>query len=170
MKKVSKGFYLGSIIGATGLSFILFIAGRITIQSGDNDVGFAFIILGFIPMIYAAVINCVLWYKAWASIQDGHARTTPGKAIGFLFIPIFNLYWLFQAFWGFAKDCNSYIDRKGLSISKLPEELFLTFSILTLLNVFLRRIPIFGIIFSLVTFVILVIVINKLCDVINDMQ
>jgi hypothetical protein len=37
-------------------------------------------------------------YRAWKCLQPGGlARTTPGKAIGFLFIPFFNLYWIFQA-------------------------------------------------------------------------
>jgi len=82
--------------------------------------------------VCTALIWSVLWYKAWASIQDGHARTTAGKAIGFLLIPIFNFYWLFQAFWGFARDYNSFIKRNRLQARELSEGLFLVQSILIL--------------------------------------
>jgi Na+/proline symporter len=51
----------------------------------------------------------VLLYKAWTAIQHGPVpvRTTPGKAVGFLFIPFFNCYWIFQALWGWTKDYNA---------------------------------------------------------------
>ena len=39
-------------------------------------------------------------------IQAGGVRTTPGKAVGFLFIPFFNLYWVFTTYVGLAKDWN----------------------------------------------------------------
>jgi len=44
------------------------------------------------------IFNTVV-YKAWEAIQNGHARTSPGKAVGFLFIPCFSLYWMFPAYW-----------------------------------------------------------------------
>lgn len=64
-----------------------------------------------LPLLAAAVLQYILIYKLWQVIQDGHARTTPGKAIGFLFIPFFNLYWYYVAFHGLARDMNGYIER-----------------------------------------------------------
>jgi hypothetical protein len=58
-----------------------------------------------------AVCLYVLLYKAWSVIQDGRPRTTPGQAIGFLFIPFFNLYWIFVAYRGLAEDLNRYGQR-----------------------------------------------------------
>ena len=57
------------------------------------------------------VLQFVLLYQFWKVNQDGSAGTTPGKAVGYLFIPIFNLYWLFRAYCGLANDQNRYIDR-----------------------------------------------------------
>ncbi|MCL2120465.1 MAG: hypothetical protein FWH27_18790, partial [Planctomycetaceae bacterium] len=42
------------------------------------------------------------------------ARTTPGKAVGFLFIPIFNFYWIFVAFRGLGKNMNETLRRYGI--------------------------------------------------------
>ena len=71
-------------------------------------------------------------YKMWDAIQDGHARATPGQAVGFIFIPFFNLYWIFRAFWGFAEDCNQYLDRHALSARKLSTGVFLAYTIVSI--------------------------------------
>jgi hypothetical protein len=65
----------------------------------------------YFPIIAAAVLQYLLTYRFWQIIQDGFQRTTAGKAVGFLFIPFFNLYWYFVAFFGLSKDTNSYVDR-----------------------------------------------------------
>lgn len=62
-----------------------------------------------IPMFAGTILMFVLLYKLWGVVQDGQAATTPGKAVGFLFIPFYNFYWIFQAYWGLAKDLNRYI-------------------------------------------------------------
>jgi hypothetical protein len=61
------------------------------------------------PLIAAAVIQFVLIFQLWQIVQDGFARTSPGKAVGFLFIPLFRIYWQFVAYFGLAKDLNRYI-------------------------------------------------------------
>jgi hypothetical protein len=63
------------------------------------------------PLMASYVLAGTLLYNFWTIIQDGFASTTPGKAVGFLFIPIFNLYWYFRAFYGLSKDIKFYIDR-----------------------------------------------------------
>ena len=125
--RLTKNFYVGSIAGGGILALIFMKVGVLP----------AAIVL----MVYAVVIALIMWYKAWKAIQDGQARTTPGKAIGFLFIPFFDLYWMFQAFWGFAKDYNSYISRHEISTSKLPEALFLAYCIISILTGCLSRVP-----------------------------
>jgi hypothetical protein len=65
----------------------------------------------------------MLHYKAWKQIQDGNARTTPGKAVGFLFIPIFNFIWNFTTFKGLAEDMNRYAQRYGINMPPVPENI-----------------------------------------------
>jgi len=163
MEKVSKGFYLGSTAGGAGLGIILLIVGMVKIEIG-------IMLFSIIPTVYAAIVGLVLTYKAWASIQDGHARTTPGRAVGFAFIPIYNLYWIFQAIWGFAKDYNSYIARHEVVTARLPEGLFLSFCILSLCSMFLSRVQYLGIALSIVEFIIGIVMVSKTCDAINSLQ
>lgn len=177
--RVSKGFYLGSIIGAPILAIILLFVAIIGMAMTPLEVGLpAFspaLGIAIALFIYAVVIAFVLLYKAWKAIQDGYARTSPGKAVGFLFIPFFNLYWVFQAFWGFAKDYNAYIRRhyageQGvLSIPELSTNLFLAYCILSLVGGFSSYVPILGFILQIATLVIFIMVINKLCDAINNL-
>ncbi|MBQ9088720.1 MAG: hypothetical protein IJY46_08075 [Lentisphaeria bacterium] len=50
--------------------------------------------------IAGAVFAFILLYKFWKFIpyQESYYVTTPGKAVGFCFIPFFNLYWIFVAY------------------------------------------------------------------------
>ena len=144
MQRMSKGFYLGSYIGGLIATWVLSII-AIFIWP------LFFVVIHI--AVYVYVVNLILLYKAWESIQDGHARTGPCKAIGFLFIPFFNLYWIFRAYWGFALDYNSYISRHGITAAhRLPDGLFLAFCISVLLSwlpfVALANLIIYGVIIS----------------------
>ena len=155
MQKMSKGFYLGSYLVAGILGLIFCSIGWIV---------WPLLILGIPLVIYFFVVFCMFVHKAWSSIQDGHARTGPCKALGFLFIPFFNFYWIFQAYWGFAKDYNAYTTRHGINTApKLPEGLFLAFCILTLVSL----IPFVNFVTSIVNLVLFAVIISKVCDAVN---
>jgi serine/threonine-protein kinase len=59
-------------------------------------------------------------HKCWTAIQDGDARTTPGKAIGLLFVPFYALFWASQAYPGFASDYNRLISRREFRCRPQP--------------------------------------------------
>jgi len=77
------------------------------------------------------VFFCINFHRAWTCLQSGGAQTTPGKAVGFMFIPFFNLYWVFVAINGLPKDWNrivaSYEDLKAAP--KLSETTFLLYCV-----------------------------------------
>ena len=178
MKRLSKAFFLGSYLGGTIATWIiawvlwayLWIDYDWSYYDSYIDVeepAWWFILpaLLIIPIaIFVFVVVCVFIHKAWASIQDGHARTGPCKALGFLFIPFFNFYWIFQAVWGFAVDFNKYASRNNVSAApRLPEGLFLAYSILYVAAI----IPFVGIAISIANFIIGAILISKVCDAVN---
>lgn len=111
---------------------------------------------GGIVNIIATILAYITLYRAWYCLQPGHlARTTPGKAIGFLFIPFFNIYWLFQAFKGLATDWNktasSYNELQ--QAPRLSDGVFLTFCI--------------GCFFPPLNVIMLFIVMSQMCKGIN---
>ena len=78
--------------------------------------------LGIIVAIVAALFGlialisglCIL-HRLWSLIPADKAKTTPGKAIGFLFIPLFNFFWSFIAIYGLAKALNTEARRRAVS-------------------------------------------------------
>jgi hypothetical protein len=103
--RISRGWVIGCWVA--GVALYLFSPG-----------------LSVILSFLARIAFLVLLYQAWASIQDGCTGTSAGRAIGLLFVPFFNLYWVFVATRGFAKAFNSYVDRHGLATRKLEPGLF----------------------------------------------
>jgi len=165
MQRLSKGFFLSSpIVGIASLS-ILGIALAISGPSLSNsDPGVVLLlVLALFGGIYTSIVALVFIYKIWDAIADEHARTTPGKAVGFLFIPFFGFYWIFQVLWGFAKDCNAYIERHSINAKKLPEDLFLACAIVQLCGF----IPYVGALAGLIIFAI---VVSKTCDTVNALD
>jgi hypothetical protein len=150
MKRLSKWFYLGSMIGfpiggtilLTVAVVILVVSGMLTgyvvdlshADSGTLAASILLILLSGAAILYGLSIWYILLYKAWSVIQDSNANTTPGKAVGFIFIPVYNFYWIFKAWWGFARDYNRYIERHNINTSKLKEGLFLAFCILSIFS------------------------------------
>ena len=80
------------------------------------------------------VLGFILLYRCWNSIQDGNPRTTPGRAVGFLFIPFFSAYWLYVAFVGLAKDMNTYCRERKID-ADANERLALVFVLFAYANV-----------------------------------
>lgn len=76
------------------------------------------VILTYIIGLPLLVYILIQLYKAWKSIQilrdydvlEKWKMPTPGKAIGFLFIPIFHLYWGFIAYSTLLSRANRLAD------------------------------------------------------------
>jgi hypothetical protein len=101
--------------------------------------------------IAGTVCAYILLYKLWKLIPSDIARTTPGKAVGFCFIPFFNFYWAFVAWKGLGADLNKTLRQCGIQ-QNVSEGLGLTYSILFVVCcsplVLLCMIPFFGTFFS----------------------
>lgn len=83
--------------------------------------------------ICSVLIELMLFYKMWAAIQDGQVSVSPAKAVAFLFIPVFNVYWTLLMLNGFAEDYNAFIHRRSVQAEELPPVLFLVYAFLFIL-------------------------------------
>jgi hypothetical protein len=169
--RLTKSLYAGTWTVATIVGAFLAANTMLLITLGTwkttpaREIVPIFLLLGIVMVValIGTVVFAVLIYKMWAAIQDGHARTTPGRALGFLFIPVFNIYWAFQALWGFAKDYNSFIERHTLNLRRLPEGLFLAYVVLC----FTTWIPFLGWFLMAANIVVGALMIAKICDAVN---
>lgn len=104
----------------------------------------------FVAFVVMVVFACILLYRYWAVIAQHGARTTPGKAVGFLFIPLFNLYWMFVAYHGLAKDIDAYLDRNRASRAPRPTTGFILVTLIVGLLTFVPVINNFAMLAALV--------------------
>jgi len=105
------------------------------LPNSSTNVGLACV--SEVVILTFAILQFVLLYRFWQIDQDGFASTIPGKAVGFLFIPIFNFYWFFRAYMGLAIDQNRYIARHfeskpGAEVRKAHPLLSLAYLIVSL--------------------------------------
>jgi len=145
VKQIKLFFMLWWILCAAGIAACLTLIGAV---------------LGIPAIIAGVVFYVMLLYKLWCTVQDGRAESTPGKAIGFMFIPFFNLYWQFVAIWGLSKDLNRYAREHNVAAPQANEALALTGCILNCCAI----IPYAGILAAIAGLIVLIIAVNGMCD------
>jgi hypothetical protein len=84
--------------------------------SADNKIDEAFslsmgclLILSSALFLVDTVLLLILLHRCWALLEDTPGATSPGKAVGLLFVPIFNLFWVFVAVYGLARALNAHL-------------------------------------------------------------
>lgn len=120
-------------------------------------------IISFILMLIGMVFGLIYLHRAWVLLQPHTKVSTPGKAVGFLFIPLFNLYWVFIAYWRWSQEWNRLVAASP-SHPKSPrvtEGLFLTYAILSTAG------TLFGALALLPMLIIQLMVVKSLCNVVN---
>jgi predicted Zn finger-like uncharacterized protein len=85
-------------------------------------------------LICSVAIEMLLFYKMWAAIQDDKTSISPAKAVWFLFIPVFNIYWALLMITGFAEDYNSFIQRRAIRAKDLSLSLFMIYAFAFILS------------------------------------
>ncbi|NUM34418.1 MAG: HEAT repeat domain-containing protein [Candidatus Brocadiae bacterium] len=79
-------------------------------------------LIAFIPIL-------ILLAKVWNFLKTEPNCISPGKAIGFLFIPIFNIFWLFYMLYSLSKTYNKYRDRYSLPIQAMSKFILFSFAL-----------------------------------------
>ncbi len=94
--RLPKLLYMFPVVATFGVSLAAGITGEVPWAA-----------LTLAGLATSSVTHYVMVYRMWKSIQwGGTARTGPGKALGLMLVPVFNIYWAYQAYWGFAQDYN----------------------------------------------------------------
>ena len=124
---------IAGILGALGLTLAIRKEGRSTL--------IATFAAADVFLICSVAIEMLLFYKMWAAIQDDKASISPAKAIGFLFIPVFNIYWALLMLTGFAEDYNAFIQRRAIQTRDLSLTLFLIYAFAFILVAMVLTVP-----------------------------
>jgi hypothetical protein len=150
-------------VGGLGVYFLLLFGGLglgvlgAALRADRSDLGGIFLALGVIAVCAAQILFIVRFYQAWrhAIAQSNiHGLTpsiqTPGKAIGYCFIPFFNLYWMFKAFGTLPKDLNAIAAAEG-SRTRMSVTLGFVLPALALINFLITGLVTIGYVSWLVT-------------------
>lgn len=148
---MNKALYIGAIVGG-GILSIAFLV--LSMDPKTTEMAAAVPV----PILIVTIFHLMMVYKMWASIQDGAPRMTPGKAVGFLFIPFFNIYWLFQVYPGFATDYNKYLQDKRIDAKPLSNGLMTSMAIFILFAI------------PIVNWIVQTMAISKICDAVNAVR
>jgi hypothetical protein len=88
-------------------------------------------LLTLASVVFQIIFYCKFMYRCWMLVSDGKARTSPGYAVGLNFIPLFNFYWQFIAYWGLALEMNRVIDEYRIPAPRPNTQLALAYCILS---------------------------------------
>ncbi len=159
MNRMNKKLYLG-IYAASFAVFLVFgiisvlmlvfqheISQSVGMRNAEKVFGIVFLFTAFAAIQFSVtylVYTILILAKMWGAINDGFARTTPGTAIGLLFIPFFNIYWNFQVWSGFTKDYDAFVDRYKLPVAYLGSAAFSIYPLFIVLS----AVPFLGIGFA----------------------
>lgn len=102
-KKLYLGIYLASFLLAAAALFAALLSGLTFAEKHPVMVPVRIVTgIGVVQFLLVAVVYpLVLLAKMWGAIQDGSARTTPGKAVGFFIYTFFQSLLGFQCVGGF---------------------------------------------------------------------
>jgi hypothetical protein len=94
------------------------------------------------------ITQSVFWFmfvhRKWKFVEK-YSDISAGQALGFLFIPFYNFYWIFRVFAGYYIPFNKMVQKNNLSKSfELDNSLGLTTSILFIVSIFFGIIPVLG--------------------------
>ena len=91
--------------------------------------------IGTLFLFSAAIYQLFILARAWYCLRAASPRTTPGMAVGMLFIPFYNLYWIFIAYNSLAADWNRLASRAAnlRGAPRMSEGTFLAYCICALL-------------------------------------
>lgn len=87
-----------------------------------------------VQTVVAFVTLAVTLHRSWKSIQDEHTPIKPGRAVGLLFAPFYNLYWFYRVVPGFAKEFNLFAKRNHRDTQPLSRNWVLAASVLASLH------------------------------------
>lgn len=91
------------------LSPLLIIVASAT-YAGDARFSLTVIGIGIVFFLYAQISLLINTWKAWKCIQPiaryGRRVPSAGQAVGLLFVPVFNLYWMYVCFVGLADNAS----------------------------------------------------------------
>lgn len=135
---------------------------------GDEEAAGIFALIGLPVIILGVVFLCMLHYKCWMALPTQHRFTTPGRAVGFLFIPFYNFYWAFVTWPKLSEGLVNWQRAEGRNPTD-TKALALTYAILFVCSLTIGQVPGLGILIGIAEVVIFILYYLKVVGALNSM-
>jgi hypothetical protein len=119
-----------------------------------------------IPSLVAIIYACILHYKCWEAIDESNRAITPGKAVGLMFVPLYNFYWAFITWPKLVRGLRN----SGHTLPYETGGLALAFSILTVCALTLSWFPYFAVLIGIGHLTIFILLYSQIVSAINLKQ
>lgn len=134
-KPINPKFYTILFWGGAFLAFAGGVMVGIAQSSGSSmTFGLLPLVFGVLLVGIASVYFFMVLFRSWTLLEGSTAKMTPERAVGFLFIPFFNIYWIFRAIKDLADAMNEFIETNNLPVKKISVKLSLAASVAFALN------------------------------------
>ncbi|HBJ38801.1 MAG TPA: hypothetical protein DDZ51_29450 [Planctomycetaceae bacterium] len=141
-------------VGLTVITtFLSLVADFASIETEDAG-GVAFLLSS--PIFITTIVAMVwLHYRLWRNLPEQYRATTPGKAVGFMFIPIFNFYWVFISYPKLSEGIYNWSSDLGRSPPFDTRGLAMANAVLFVVSLTVGLLPILGSLIGIASTVVL---------------
>lgn len=136
--------------------------------SGDEESATAAFWVMFPVFALGLVFLGILHYQLWNALPQQFRETTPGKAVGFLFIPFFNFYWAFITWPKLSEGYLRWQQNFGMEAVN-TQGLAITYAVLFVTGLVFSFIPDLSILIGIADLVIFIIYYRAITNIANRM-
>jgi predicted Ser/Thr protein kinase len=98
------------------LQAALVVPGEMAFFAGDFERSSGWLVVSLLALVPAYIAWAILHYCCWKALPERYRATTAERAVGFMFIPLFNFFWAFISFKKLADGFNAW----HMSVPALP--------------------------------------------------
>jgi hypothetical protein len=134
---------------------------------GDDSDGGAFVVPVLITAVFTILFWTILHYRCWQALPAKYSRATPGKAVGFMFIPFYNFYWAFISFVALPRGFVSHMRDSGNEPASDPTALGIAMAVLFICSLTIGIVPGFASVLALASFVVWILYYRQIIPLAN---
>jgi hypothetical protein len=136
---------------------------------GDEDTSSSIALAGLPLIVLAVVFMSILHYKCWSALPERFRFTSPGKAVGYIFIPFYNFYWAFVTWPKMAEGLMQWQKSAGVVPNPNVSGLAITYAIIFICASTIGLYPPVGLLINIADVVIFILFYKQVVEAMNGL-
>ena len=178
IKRMNKGVFLGAFLLIPFLPLLqpIVVTCIYSITSnGKLMLVFAWAYFVFMLGVWLLVI-ILFHYRMWFAVHGEYVNTSPVMAVVLLFVPIYNIYWMFKLYPNFVGYYEMYVNLNDLEVPPFETRahrafprFFLTSIIFGVLSIIISFLSVLEALFTLAAYVAFLIIVYQTCTAVSNL-